>query len=405
MCVRDHNQLLVLHTIRTRGRRRVGISRALTGLTFQTIENISRRLIDAGILEDVPPPALMGRARQLVLRPAGAYAIGIEVAPEGCRVALCDLGGRTLAERRLSACAESRVVLDELALMVQDLIDDAEVPITAVVAVGLTVSGSTSIRGRSGPVDQAPPDGASGARWPRTAAPDARPVHQRGHRCSAGRAVVRPDLLPGLHLRASRVGDRVRRHQPWSALHRGERPGRRHRAYARRDQWRTVRVRSAGLPPHRARRARPSARHRNGSQHPRAAHTRGDLPEGSLGPDDAIAAIDKLAPTWPTRSLPAVRLLDPEIVMIGGPIADAVGETFCSIVERRVAEPCGERTWAGDPACSAWRGRGSERGTGVLYEILTPAMDHLILDTVATENSTRCVPGQWQATASTESGT
>src|SRR6187455_1183355 len=78
VCVRDHNQLLVLHAIRTRGASTRRELSTLTGLTFQTIENISRRLIDGGILEDLPPPALTGRGRQLVLRPAGAYAIGIE---------------------------------------------------------------------------------------------------------------------------------------------------------------------------------------------------------------------------------------------------------------------------------------------------------------------------------------
>src|SRR3954468_4031069 len=53
-CVRDHNQLLVLHTIRTQGPlTRRDLSRS-TRLTFQTIENISRRLVDAGILQNVP---------------------------------------------------------------------------------------------------------------------------------------------------------------------------------------------------------------------------------------------------------------------------------------------------------------------------------------------------------------
>ena len=143
VCVRDHNQLLVLHAIRTRGASTRRELSTLTGLTFQTIENISRRLIDGGILEDVPPPALTGRGRQLVLRPAGACAIGIEASPEGCRLALCDLGGRTLAEQRLSLYApDDDSSVDELALMVQDLIDEAEVPITTVVAVGLTATGS-----------------------------------------------------------------------------------------------------------------------------------------------------------------------------------------------------------------------------------------------------------------------
>ena len=125
--------------------------------------------------------------------------------------------------------------VDELALMVQDLIDDAEVPITTVVAVGLTATGSIlrcRERQRGSSTRGAVPAARMAARWPRAAAPDACPVHQRRHRCGAGRAVVRSDLLSGLRLRASRVGDRVRRHQPWSALYRGERPWRRHRAHA-----------------------------------------------------------------------------------------------------------------------------------------------------------------------------
>ena len=91
------------------------------------------------------PPRHRGRrARQLVLRPAGAHAVGIEVALDGCRVALCDLAGRTLAEQQRSMCATGLdSSLDELALMVQDLIDDAEVPITTVVAVGLTATSSS----------------------------------------------------------------------------------------------------------------------------------------------------------------------------------------------------------------------------------------------------------------------
>jgi DNA-binding MarR family transcriptional regulator len=80
-CVWDHNQLLVLHTVRTQGPlTRRDLSRS-TGLTFQTIENISRRLIDAGILEDVRASTGVNRARQLALRPTGAHAVGVEVTP------------------------------------------------------------------------------------------------------------------------------------------------------------------------------------------------------------------------------------------------------------------------------------------------------------------------------------
>src|SRR5918998_939028 len=67
----------------------------------------------------------------LVLHPDGAHAMGVEVAPQGCRIALCALAGRTLAEQRYALCTTSGDSwLDELALTMQDLIDDAEVPIT-----------------------------------------------------------------------------------------------------------------------------------------------------------------------------------------------------------------------------------------------------------------------------------
>src|SRR3954451_12616887 len=82
-CVRGHNQLLVLHIVRTCGPlTRRDLSRS-TGLTFQTIENISRRLIEAGTLEDLTPRAGSNKARHLSLRPAGAHAVGIEMTSEG----------------------------------------------------------------------------------------------------------------------------------------------------------------------------------------------------------------------------------------------------------------------------------------------------------------------------------
>ena len=220
-------------------RRRAGISRSLTGLTFQTIENISRRLIEAGILEDVPladdrSPTSAGPATGWCVR--GRHRGG--AAKDGGSPCATSTG-RTLAEQRLALGTTSLdSSLDELTLMVQDLIDDAEVPITTVVAVGLTAPSSRcgGADGHGASTRGAPRATRMGARWTRAAAPDACPVHQRGHRCSAGRAVVRSDLLAGLRLRASRVGDRVRRRQPWPALYRGERPWRRHRAHARRDQ-------------------------------------------------------------------------------------------------------------------------------------------------------------------------
>jgi hypothetical protein len=84
--VRDHNQLLVLDAIRTHGASTRRVLATMTGLTFQTIENISRRLIDAGILEDVPP--VHGRCRKLGLRPDGAYAVGVDMTLPACELVI-----------------------------------------------------------------------------------------------------------------------------------------------------------------------------------------------------------------------------------------------------------------------------------------------------------------------------
>jgi predicted NBD/HSP70 family sugar kinase len=381
VCVRDHNQLLVLHAIRTRGASTRRELSTLTGLTFQTIENISRRLIDGGILEDVPP-AMAGRGRQLVLRPAGAYAVGIEASPEGCRLALCDLGGRTLAEQRLSLCApgdDSSV--DELALMVQDLIDDAEVPVTAVVAIGLTISGASCSDGHAMSTD-APRrrewmrDGlerrlripvlctsgviaaARGEQWSgRISSRDFIYVHLASE---IGCAVIScGQLCIGARGRGGDIA-----HTPTVIMGEPCDCGRRgclHTVLAESGLRRKIAtVLSAPEPP-----------------------TLEEISERVASDRDAAEALEDVATHLANALLPAIGLLDPEIVMIGGPIADAVGATLRAVLERRVADLPGGGPGPAILCALPGAGGAASGARGVLYEVLTPAMDHLVLDTVA----------------------
>ena len=377
LCVRDHNQLLVLHTIRTRGASTRRDLSSLTGLTFQTIENISRRLIDARLLEDVPPSAPMGRARQLVLRPAGAHAIGVDVTPEGCRLAVCDLRGRTLAERRIAARAPSSAsILDELALAVQDLIDAAEVPVTTVAAVALTVSGSIL-------------DAADDARLPRESVRDGLERRLRMPVLCTGRVVAaaRGEQWSGrissrdfiyLHL-GSEIGCAVISGGRLCTGARGRGGDIAHtRAVidgdpcvcGRRGCLHTV------LAEHGLRRAFAPAR--TGPVPP----TLEEISRRTTSDHDALAAIDRAAGCLADALLPAVRLLDPEIVMIGGPTADAVGETFCGLVERRLVGPAGSGPGPAVQRARPGAGGAASAAGAVLYETFTPAMDHLVLDAV-----------------------
>ena len=108
-----------------------------------------------------------------------------------------------------------------------------------------------------------------------------------------------------------------------------------------------------------------------------------DIARRAVSDADAAEVIEGVATHLADMLLPAVQLLDPEIVMIGGPVADALGGAFCSVLERRVADPAGGEPGPAIQCALPGAGGAASAACGVLYEMLTPAMDHLILGTVA----------------------
>jgi predicted NBD/HSP70 family sugar kinase len=370
VCVRDHNQLLVLHAIRTQG----GLTRrdlsTLTGLTFQTIENISRRLIDAGILEDVVSPTSRSRARRLAVQPAGAHAVGIEVTPEEFRVALCDLSGRTLAttQRYCGLATGSDSDLDELALAVHDLIDDADVPITAVVAAGLIVHHSLRrhewLR-----------DGLERRLRMPVLCTGGVVAAARGEQWS-GRISSRDFIY--LHL-ASEVGCAIISHGQLCTGATGRGGDIAHTPVViggaqcecgQRGCLHTV------LAEHGLRRAFATA------VTSREPPTLDEIVRLAASDHQAASVIENVAAHLANALMPAVRLLDPEIVVIGGRTADALGDTFCSVLRRRLRDPSGGRPGPGILRAGPSAGGPASAAGAVLYETFTPAIDHLVLDAV-----------------------
>jgi predicted NBD/HSP70 family sugar kinase len=372
LCVRDHNQLLVLHMIRTRGALTRGDLSRLTGLTFQTIENISRRLIEVGTLLDTPPATATGRARQLVLRPNGANVIGIEVAPSGCRIVLCDMSGHVVADRQLVGdTTSSNCVVELLAEAVPDLIDDAEVRVTAVLGIGLT--SALAQAGIRDDLEQrlcmptfwtsAVVAGARGEQWcGGLSARDFVYVHLGPDIDCA--IVSRGQLCTGARGRGGSIA-----HTPVERSGEQCDCGRRG-------------CLAAVLSEQALRRA--------------VAATRGtpvlstpELPTLEeiarlAGTDDRVAGCVELAATHLAAALlPAIQLLDPEVVMVGGPIADALGTTFRSVVQRHAQTL--DLGFPGPAIRLARPDAGGAAGAarGVLHEAFTPAMNHLVLGSVA----------------------
>jgi len=95
----DHNQRVTLHAIRVCGSlTRVELA-GITGLTAPAIANITRRLLDEGLIEEAgqrrggrgQPPT------KLVVRRDACYSIGINIDRDHITVVLVDFAGETLA--------------------------------------------------------------------------------------------------------------------------------------------------------------------------------------------------------------------------------------------------------------------------------------------------------------------
>ncbi|BBA96256.1 putative ROK family transcriptional regulator [Actinacidiphila reveromycinica] len=101
--VGGYNQAVILDAIRTAG----PVSRVelapLTGLTSQTVSNVVRRLLAAGLITESGYAPSSGGKRRTLLSPRadGAFAVGVQLDPDGAVVVVVDLAGEVLASRRV----------------------------------------------------------------------------------------------------------------------------------------------------------------------------------------------------------------------------------------------------------------------------------------------------------------
>lgn len=94
----DYNQRIVLQAIRVSGEASRTNLATITGLTAPTIANITRRLLDAGLIsESGRRQGARGQpAAQLVINPSGGFSIGINIDRDHITIVSLDLGGNVL---------------------------------------------------------------------------------------------------------------------------------------------------------------------------------------------------------------------------------------------------------------------------------------------------------------------
>jgi predicted NBD/HSP70 family sugar kinase len=146
--VKDYNEVVVLDLVRSSGPIGRPAIASATGLTLQTVSNIARRLLaaDTVVEEPVEGPGY-GRARRtLRVNPDAAYAIGIQLVRSGLTAGVVDLAGeiRGRAETAIGTDEPPEQVLRRLAGLVESAVAAAGVEPARVLGAGI---------GAPGPVD------------------------------------------------------------------------------------------------------------------------------------------------------------------------------------------------------------------------------------------------------------
>lgn len=146
VAVGGFNQAVVLDRIR---RAPAGLSRveiaAVTGLSAQTISNVSRRLLDTGIVREAGKLNVgPGKPRTLLqLEPTGRFAVGVHLDPTVVTYVVLDLAGGVIADHRTSTPtgAAPAEVIEVMAGEIGELLTRVAVPRDRVLGVGIAAPG------------------------------------------------------------------------------------------------------------------------------------------------------------------------------------------------------------------------------------------------------------------------
>ncbi len=148
--VGGYNQAVILDAVRRSGD---GVSRVelaeSTGLSPQTVSNVTRRLLDEGFIVDAGTvSAGVGKPRTILrLNAGGRYAIGVHLDPTVITVVLLDLASQVVADRIFATPedAEASITIGRIAETVDDLVAEAGIDRARVMGVGVAAPGPIDV--------------------------------------------------------------------------------------------------------------------------------------------------------------------------------------------------------------------------------------------------------------------
>ncbi len=141
----DFNQSVILEAIR---RSAEGLSRIelvdATGLSAQTVTNITRRLLDEGLIVEAGRTINGPGKPRVTLRliPESRFSIGVHLDPAVITVVLLDMAGSVVRRRAVKTSKrEPQLVVETMAHTIDALIDEAGIDRALVAGVGVAAPG------------------------------------------------------------------------------------------------------------------------------------------------------------------------------------------------------------------------------------------------------------------------
>lgn len=138
----DYNQRIVLQAIRLTDETTRSELARVTGLTPPTIVNITKRLIDMGLVK--PAGRLQGKrgqpAMRIVIDPDGAFAIGLNIDRDHITLVTLDLAGKIRSRHtREIAFALPGTVVDHVRAVLPGLLEEGGVDRVRILGVGVAL--------------------------------------------------------------------------------------------------------------------------------------------------------------------------------------------------------------------------------------------------------------------------
>lgn len=138
----DYNQRIVLQAIRLTDETTRSELARVTGLTPPTIVNITKRLIDLGLVK--PAGRLQGKrgqpAMRIVINPDGAFAIGLNIDRDHITLVTLDLAGKIRSRQtREIAFALPEMVVDHVREILPKLLEEGGVDRARILGVGVAL--------------------------------------------------------------------------------------------------------------------------------------------------------------------------------------------------------------------------------------------------------------------------